>query len=350
MRLVILFIATVFGVTWLAGCSSTGNPALSDGVVVTVDNFVRAENDMYFEVPVKKAGGMGKFYHDREFAAIDKQLVVRGNRDTFYSTALFDLDAGPVTITLPDAGDRFRSMIVIDEDNYTPAVYYKAGAYTFTRAQIGTRYLFLGIRTLVNPNDPADIKTVHALQDAIKIDQPGGPGVFEVPKWDPVSQAKVREALKVLYNTVPDQNKMFGTKEYVDPVRRLVGTAGGWGGNPDTETRYLNISPPKNDGKTVYRMTVKDVPVDGFWSVCVYNAKGYFEKNDENAYSINNLTAKRNADGSVTIQFGGPNDPAVNHFPIMPGWNYMVRLYRPHHEILDGTWKFPEAKEAQHAD
>ena len=24
----------------------------------------------------------------------------------------------------------------------------------------------------------------------------------------------------------------------------------------------------------------------------------------------------------------------------MPGWNYMVRLYRPRKEILDGTWKF----------
>jgi hypothetical protein len=26
------------------------------------------------------------------------------------------------------------------------------------------------------------------------------------------------------------------------------------------------------------------------------------------------------------------------------GWNYMVRLYRPRPEILNGTWKFPEAQ------
>ena len=51
----------------------------------------------------------------------------------------------------------------------------------------------------------------------------------------------------------------------------------------------------KNDGKTVYRVTMKDVPVDAFWSISVYNAKGYFEKNDLNAYSLNNLTAKPNA-------------------------------------------------------
>jgi hypothetical protein len=30
-----------------------------------------------------------------------------------------------------------------------------------------------------------------------------------------------------------------------------------------------------------------------------------------------------------------------------PGWNYIVRLYQPRKEILDGTWKFPEAAVTQ---
>jgi hypothetical protein len=30
-----------------------------------------------------------------------------------------------------------------------------------------------------------------------------------------------------------------------------------------------------------------------------------------------------------------------NCLPIMDGWNYIVRLYRPRSEILDGTWSFP---------
>jgi hypothetical protein len=38
------------------------------------------------------------------------------NRDTLYSQALFDLDAGPMTITLPDAGKRFISMQIINEE------------------------------------------------------------------------------------------------------------------------------------------------------------------------------------------------------------------------------------------
>jgi hypothetical protein len=44
-----------------------------------------------------------------------------------------------------------------------------------------------------------------------------------------------------------------------------------------------------------------EVPVDRFWSVTVYNAKGFFEKNPYDAYSVNNITAKKNADGGVTI-------------------------------------------------
>jgi hypothetical protein len=99
-----------------------------------------------------------------------------------------------------------------------------------------------------------------------------------------------------------------------------------------------------NDGRTVHRLTVKDLPVDGFWSISVYNEKGFFEKNELNSYSLNNLTAKPNQDGSFTIQFGGCGKNTDNCLPIMPGWNYTVRLYRLRREILDGTWKFPEAQ------
>jgi len=53
------------------------------------------------------------------------------------------------------------------------------------------------------------------------------------------------------------------------------------------------------------------------------------------------VTAKKNKDGSVTIHFGG--DPKADNFlPITDGWNYIVRLYRPRPELLEGKWKFPE--------
>jgi hypothetical protein len=276
-------------------------------VPVTADNFTRAETDTYFANIVKQAGGPGRFFHRRELEPIDKQIVIRGNRDTL-------------------------------------AVYYGAGSHTFTKEQISTGYLMLALRTFVDPNDPDDLKKVHALQDAVKISQQS-PGTFAIPNWDPVSHKKVRDALLVLYATLPDMNRMFGTKEQVDPVRRLIGSAGGWGGNPDSEAKYLNVTPSRNDGKTVYKLTVpSDVPIDGFWSITVYDVEGRFEKNKYDAYSLNNLTAKKSADGSVAVQFGGCDGKIPNCLPTVPGWNYMVRFYRPRAEILNGTWQFPGAQ------
>ena len=57
---------------------------------------------------------------------------------------------------------------------------------------------------------------------------------------------------------------------------------------------------------------------------------------------MNNITAAKEADGSTVIQFGGEHGP--NLLPITDGWNYIVRLYRPRSEILDGTWAFPQAQ------
>lgn len=314
----------------------------ADTVLVTPDNFTRAETDLVFAGGVKRHG-IGNFEHHRELIPLDFHIV-RPNRDTLYSLGDFDLDAGPLTVSLPDPGTRFMSTQVIDEDHYTPALYYGGGTFHFTREQIGTRYFSLGVRILINPQDPDDFKRVHALQDAIVVTQPGGPGRFEIPNWDPVSQKKVREALLALAATLPDTKRTFGARGEVDPVRHLIGTAFAFGGNAEKDALYLNVTPAKNDGTTIHRLTVKDVPVEAFWSISLYNAEGHFQKNVFDAYTLNSLTARKAADGSVTVQFGGDPKTTPNCLPIMPGWNYMVRLYRPRKEVLDGTWKFPEAQ------
>jgi hypothetical protein len=77
---------------------------------VTLKNFARAESDSYF-AKSGKMGAFGKFMHIREPTPIDKQDVVRMNRDTLYSAAVFDLDASAVTISLPKTGNRFLSLL-----------------------------------------------------------------------------------------------------------------------------------------------------------------------------------------------------------------------------------------------
>lgn len=308
--------------------------------IVGVDNFVRAETDLYM-AKIVADGSFGRFVHSREPAAVDAQNVIRMNRDTLYSGAVFDLDAGAVTITLPDAGKRFMSMQVVSQDHYVPAVFYGAGRHTLSKESVGTRYVFVAIRTLVDPVNPKDIQQVHALQDAISVSQ-ARVGEFVVPKWDQASQKKVRDALLVLGSTIPNYNQAFGTKDKVDPIQHLIGTATGWGGNPAKDATYLGWTAPNNDGTGVYRLEVGHVQVKSFWSVSVYNADGYFQKNPYDAYSLNSLTAVKSADGSIVIQYGGCDGKIANCLPIMPGWNTTIRLYQPDEQILDGSWRFPE--------
>jgi len=316
----------------------------TETVPVTIDNFNRAESDKYFRQCVTRSGAIGKFNHARDLDSIEHPGVIRANRDTLYSAAVFDLDAGPVAITLPEPAGRFMSLIAIDEDQYAVTTAYAPGSFTFTREQVGTRYVMIGIRTFVNPNDPADMERVHALQNGVKADQKGT-GSFDVPNWDPVSEKAVRDALIVLAGTIPDTKGMYGPRSKVDPLRHLIGTATGWGANAPEDAIYIPVVPVKNDGKTVHRLTIRgEVPVDGFWSISVYGADGYFHKNDQNAYTLNNVTAKKAADGSVTIQFGGCDGKVPNCIPIEPGWNYWVRLYRPRAEVFSGSFVFPEAK------
>ena len=328
----------------LAATSSVAlaQPPSGTAVLVSVDNYNRAQTDVYFG-QIVKAGAFGKFRHGRELAPIVSHGIVRPNRDTLYSFAVFDFDAGPVAVTLPDAGKRFMVMQVVNEDQYTPAVFYGAGGHTLTKEGIGTRYGLVVVRMLLDPANPQDVPQIHALQDVLTASQQSH-GKFEIPDWDPASLKKVHAALLRLGETISDTRRMFGATDQVDPVRHLVGTALVWGGLPEKDALYLSVTPARNDGATVHKLTVKDVPVDGFWSITVYNAEGYLEPNQYHAYAVNNMTARKGADGSVTIQFGGCDGEIANCLPIMKGWNYTVRLFRPRPEILDGTWQFPDAR------
>ena len=189
---------------------------MPDPIPVTVDNFVRAETDLHLALDAGR-GGFGKFVHQREPAFCDALL----------SSAVFDLDAGPVTIVLPEAGQRSMALQVFDEDHYVREVVRRSGYRTYTREPGGTRYLWARIRTLVDQDDPRDLERVHALQDAIQVMQ-AEPGRLETPNWDPVSLGAVRRALAGLAAGVPDQERSFAPKGGADPVRHLVGVAAGW--------------------------------------------------------------------------------------------------------------------------
>jgi len=305
---------------------------------VTVFNYVRAETDEQMRGYVDKTGCFGKFVHSRDPYDVHNQVTVRGNRDTLYSFGVFDLTS-PVTITMPDPAGRYQSFHVISEDHSMPVIGHGPGTLELTEEYVGTRFVFVIIRTFADPNDDDDVAAAHALQDQVVFQQADA-GSFDIPDWDDDEVAAMRNAVMVVAAAVPDSTKCFGHKDDLDPIYWLLGAALGWGGLPVSETLYVNVVPEHNDGTTPHVLTVGDVPVDGFWSVTLYDIEGWIPVNEYNAYSYNNVTAEHDADGNVTIHFGGdPDQP--NFLPIQPGWNYIVRLYRPHAEITDGTWEFP---------
>lgn len=324
--------------TALTGFLLLGTPTAMASERVTVENFARAETDTYFRGQMKAFGaGIGQLVHIRRTVTPENQSVIRQNQDTLYSGVILDLSS-PVRITIPDTGGRYISMHVINQDHFM-FVRTEPGVHELTKENVGTRFAAANFRVFVNPQDPEDTGKAHAAQDGIKVDG-GGEGPYEAPDWDPESLQVARGALSDLAELGFSTRYAYGSEEETRPVDFLVGVAAGWGGLPATAAMYEIDSVAGNDGETHHSVTVKDVPVDAFWSLTVYNADGYLEKNRIGRNSLNNVTAKPNADGSFTINFGGDPD-GLNYLPISPGWNYTVRLYEPRAEILDGKWTFP---------
>jgi hypothetical protein len=321
--------------------------AVAHTLPVTPDNFVRAETDMQFMTVVKR-GGFGRLVHEREFPLAGRQPVAWADADVLRSRGVFDLELGPVEITLPPAGDRFMSIEVLDEDHYTLSTFYGPGRYSFSFENVSTRYMLIVVRILVDPASRADLAEAHALQDGMRVARQGG-GRFVIPNWDPVSQAKVRVALQLLGNTIDGDQRTFGGRDEVDPVRHLIGTATHWDRCPPREIAYLLSIPRHNDGTTAHRLRVGHVPVDGFWSLTVYDSNGHFLSDDYSSRSVNSRTGVRGAGNLMTIQFGGSPEGAANWLQIARGWYFVVRMYRPRAEILGGKWRFPEAEVARPA-
>ena len=308
---------------------------------VNAINFVQAETHRHFQSKVDK-GGFGKLMHNRAVISVEDQYIRRMNRDTRYSSGIFDLNQ-PVTVILPAVGNRFQSMTITDENHYIKKTIYTPGEYLITKEEVGTRYAQITVRTFVDATSMEDNKVVSAIQDKI-ITKQSSIGNFEIPDWDETTRKETQGHLLGLVKGMTNTERMFGDEHEIDPIRHLIGTAAGYGGLNPAHAMYLNVYPEKNDGQTAYVLHVpKDVPVDAFWSISVYNKKGYFEKNEFDAYSFNNITAQKNEDDSITIHLGGDSNQ-VNYIPITPGWSYNIRMYRPQPAILDGVWTFPAAQ------
>jgi len=313
--------------------------AAAERISVNVLNYVEAKTSLHFNRVLAKGDSFNQWLHNRSLVQIEgkPQSVRRLNRDTLYSYAVVNISEG-ASFNLPDSAGRYLSVQVINQAHFSNRTYYTPGEHFLSVEEFDTPYVILLARTLVDGSNAEDIKLAHELQNRLSVKSKSDKR-YESQNYDLESLTGITEKLLSLAGDLPDAKHCFGKKGQVDKVRHLLATAYGWGGLPETEASYLNVQPNLPVGS--YSLKVKDVPVDGFWSISVYNQDGFFEKNSADVYSLNNLTAKPNPDGSFTINFGG--DPTeINRLPITEGWNYVIRMYRPRRSILDGSWVFPK--------
>lgn len=307
-------------------------------IPVVIDNFTRAATDIELAKYVSLAGGVNRFFHFREPGDVDNQPTIRLNFDTLYSTAVVDISQG-ATLTLPEVGERYMSAMIVNQDHYINEVFHGGGTYTLDTETFDTPYVIVFMRTLVDAADSDDVAAVHAIQDQMTVEAASSQP-FILPNYNEEGYEALVAGLNALLPFTVDSTGAFGPKDKVDPINHLLSTAIGWGGLPEAEAFYdgADLGLPVGE----YKIDVPaEVPVGAFWSFSVYNERGFFEKNDRNAYNVNSVTGTRNDDSSMTIHLGGCNDDRVNCLPLMDGWNYIVRMYRPGPEILDGSWTFP---------
>jgi hypothetical protein len=308
---------------------------------VTDENYALAETQIIFADYIKKIAaatgtdGVGVFMHNRKAADPKDRTIVRINFDTLYSFAVVDLKED-LTLVMPETDGRYQSAWIISEEHYNPGAITTPGEHKITQKWVGTRYAQIVIRTQVNTHDPDDVAKVNALQDKVQLIQKDRGSYVASHSWDMDEVLKMRAKYMEIANTL-STDVMFGKKGEVSLRNHNAGTAYGWGGFTPQQAVYPAYFPTSTEHQT---LTLKDVPVEAFWSITVYDKEG-FPQTD--TYNINSAFAEADADGSVTINFGGDKS-AKNYMETFPGWNFTLRMYQPTEAYFNGQWVKPELK------
>lgn len=308
---------------------------------VTPDTFIRAETDNMYAAMIENAGGTNTFFHFREPTPLDKQTVVRMNRDVLYSGGVFDAKDG-ITINFPQLpDDRYASVYIIDNDHYVVDIIHEPGTHT---VKGDTRFLYVIVRIqLKDPASEQDVALVNSLQDQFKVTSKTG-GDFPGFLWDRKSLDALRSEYEQGSKKFDSWAGMMGKRGEVNEETRHYAAAAAWGLLPEYEATYLNYLPPSASADKCYSARYQVPENEGFWSITVYGNDG-FMKSDNNVFNAANT--KLNDDGTFTAYFGSEAacGKVANRVDTSDGWNFLFRIYRPGKSVLDGSYTLPDVKE-----
>jgi len=125
--------------------------------------------------------------------------------------------------------------------------------------------------------------------------------------------------------------------------------------NKPNETKYfyqdLDATGARLNGANRYTVTFAKgavPPVNGFWSLTLYNRNHFFEPNDLKRYSLGtkNKDLQYNPDGSLTLYVQGAPPPDSQRSNWLPApkdgdFSLYMRTYWPKAEITKGAWTPP---------
>ena len=344
----------------------------------TVDDFIHAypalESRKSLDNYMKGVGNdYNQFFHFDAVSDHTTHWVVRPNNDTVYSLSWIDVSGGPVEICLPtlEPGDeRYLSLMMIDYEHFQidtavhpdrPIVLAalddpigESEDYLLFRTY--TNLVFAAARTEWLPSDDGNTQ-VKRYQGRMTIRRLGG-GALAGPQVDPVFPEEVEaQGLAAIQEAAPDYNfeQCFRTREDgLDDMPRAVGVyLGQWGQQLKyayAEYHDLDQAGEPLSGAHEYRITLdaEGVPFDHFWSVTVYDEKGYMIApvgEDPHRYKHGNRNTTPEEDGTLELYFSSRRD-TLRKNSVATGsglWNYTIRIYGPHSEVIDGGWLFPKA-------
>lgn len=425
-----------------------------DATRIGTDAYVFGYPAVVMEMTQEASGPANRLDHMRSFPTPNFKTVVSPNVDTLYSTAWLDLSKEPQILHLPDFGDRFFLMPMLDAwTNVFSDPGTRVGSKMGDYAIVGPNWmgkLPKGVRAIRAPTNavwllgsiysdgtPKDIRKVNELQDLMSLTPLSRYGsLYKAPALAKISEiapgaspqdqtysmdatqffsrlAKIMKANPPSADEAPmldklasigvipgqefdptklDRHVMRGLDKAVTAAKKKIASVGpallksvnGWlfstrlgnygidymlraytalvglGANLAKDAVYpfaqLDGAGKPLNGSNNYVLHYEPdeiPPVNGFWSVTLYDEHHHFAANPIRRFAIRSESKLAlNADGSldIYIQSTTPGkDKESNWLPSPDNapFNVILRMYWPEEEVVSGDWRPPPLEHIQ---